>query len=211
MGKGIVALGLPGQLMRQKVQLPDLAHFAASLPACLQGAHGTQCLQTHPVSSACTPWRTVLTVVGCRVCSSCVHTAYRMGVGLDALAVDHAQHHPPAQHTGGRVSGCKGGRTAWALAWMPSSSITRSTSRPPAQHTGLPPNVLKCRRCAIVDAISGVVTTAASGSPLPMPYRAPTTGQQRPAACAAAMAAPPETACCPCLAWEYSIGSAAHT
>jgi len=31
------------------------------------------------------------------------------------------------------------------------------------------PNVLKCRRCASTAAISGVVTTAPSGSPLPMP------------------------------------------
>ena len=32
MGKGIVALGLPGQLMREKVQRPDLAHL--QMPAC---------------------------------------------------------------------------------------------------------------------------------------------------------------------------------
>ena len=95
---------------------------------------------------------------------------------------------------------------------MPSSLITRSTSRPPAQHTGLPPNVLKCRRCAIVDAISGVVTTAARGSPLPMPY----TGYHSRIGntllhVRLRMANPPKTACRSCLAWEHSTGSAAHT
>ena len=35
--------------------------------------------------------------------------------------------------------------------------------------TGLPPKVLKWMRLASTCAISGVVTTAASGQPLPMP------------------------------------------
>mmetsp|Transcript_27549 Transcript_27549/g.70159 ORF Transcript_27549/g.70159 Transcript_27549/m.70159 type:complete len:202 (+) Transcript_27549:459-1064(+) len=65
-----------------------------------------------------------------------------------------------------------------ALRWPPtclqcscrrSWSTTRSTARPPALHTGLPPYVLKCSLPAMEAAISGVVTTAARGRPLPMP------------------------------------------
>ena len=43
----------------------------------------------------------------------------------------------------------------------------RHTARPPAEQTGLPPKVLKCRRWASRAPISGVVTTAPSGKPLP--------------------------------------------
>ena len=49
-----------------------------------------------------------------------------------------------------------------------SRSITSSTALPIAHETGLPPKVLKWMRCASVAAIAGVVTTAASGAPLPM-------------------------------------------
>ena len=55
------------------------------------------------------------------------------------------------------------------LAWSPSSSMAFRTALPPAEQTGFPPNVLKCNLRDIVLAISSVVTTAAKGSPFPMP------------------------------------------
>ena len=48
--------------------------------------------------------------------------------------------------------------------------LTSSTAEPTEQAMGLPPNVLKWRAFPIVSAISGVVATAASGKPLPIPF-----------------------------------------
>ena len=45
------------------------------------------------------------------------------------------------------------------------------TALPPAAHMGLAPNVLKWMRSFMTAAISGVVTTAARGRPLPMPCK----------------------------------------
>lgn len=60
--------------------------------------------------------------------------------------------------------------TCKLLACSPSSSMAFRTARPPAEHTGFPPKVLKCSRRDMVFAISSVVTTAAKGKPLPMPF-----------------------------------------
>ena len=65
---------------------------------------------------------------------------------------------------------CQRSLTFRLLACRPSSSIALRTALPPAEHTGFPPKVLKCSRCDMVLAISSVVTTAASGSPLPIPF-----------------------------------------
>ena len=48
-------------------------------------------------------------------------------------------------------------------------ALTSSTVDPTAQASGFPPNVLKCIALVILCAISGDVTTAASGKPLPIP------------------------------------------
>ena len=47
--------------------------------------------------------------------------------------------------------------------------LTSITAVPTAHDMGFPPKVLKCRALLIVAAISGVVTTAAMGNPLPIP------------------------------------------
>jgi hypothetical protein len=41
---------------------------------------------------------------------------------------------------------------------------------PTVEATGFPPNVLKCKAALIVFAMAGVVTTAAIGYPLPIPF-----------------------------------------
>ena len=48
--------------------------------------------------------------------------------------------------------------------------LTSRTAEPTALAIGLPPNVLKCDAWERVCAIFGVVTTAANGNPLPMPF-----------------------------------------
>ena len=48
-------------------------------------------------------------------------------------------------------------------------SSTSSTASATRADTGLPPNVLKWMRVVMAFAMAGVVTTAASGQPLPMP------------------------------------------
>ena len=60
--------------------------------------------------------------------------------------------------------------TSAELACSRSSSITCSTARAPAMTMGLPPNVLKWSLEARVWAISGVVTTAPIGRPLPIAF-----------------------------------------
>ena len=47
--------------------------------------------------------------------------------------------------------------------------MTSSVARPWVIETGLPPNVLKWMRFVMVRAISGRVTQAPSGAPLPIP------------------------------------------
>ena len=47
--------------------------------------------------------------------------------------------------------------------------LTSNTEDPTAHDSGFPPYVLKCRALPILAAISGVVTTAARGNPLPIP------------------------------------------
>lgn len=54
--------------------------------------------------------------------------------------------------------------------WRFSLSRTLSTASPPAEQTGFPPKVLNCIFWASTLAISGVVTTAPSGKPLPIPW-----------------------------------------
>jgi len=49
-------------------------------------------------------------------------------------------------------------------------SLTSRTADPTAEATGFPPYVLKWRAVPMPLAISGVVTTAARGYPLPMPF-----------------------------------------
>ena len=48
--------------------------------------------------------------------------------------------------------------------------LTSRTAIPTALAKGLPPNVLKWSACESVAAILGVVTTAAIGKPLPIPF-----------------------------------------
>ena len=48
--------------------------------------------------------------------------------------------------------------------------LTSRTAEPTALAIGLPPNVMKCDAWERVCAIFGVVTTAANGNPLPMPF-----------------------------------------
>ena len=52
---------------------------------------------------------------------------------------------------------------------MPSLSMTSSVASPCVIEIGLPPNVLKWTRFVITRAISGRVTHAPSGAPLPIP------------------------------------------
>lgn len=47
--------------------------------------------------------------------------------------------------------------------------LTSRTAEPTADAKGLPAKVLKCRASPSTDAISGVVTTAPIGNPLPIP------------------------------------------
>ena len=56
---------------------------------------------------------------------------------------------------------------------------TSSTEDPTAQDRGLPPYVLKWRAPPITAAISGVVTTAARGKPLPIPLAIVTENENR--------------------------------
>lgn len=56
------------------------------------------------------------------------------------------------------------------LLCLKSLLLTSSTADPTADDIGLPPYVLKWRAEDIVLAISGVVTTAAKGNPLPIPF-----------------------------------------
>ena len=65
--------------------------------------------------------------------------------------------------------------TLSALAWMPSASMTSRVARPWVMQIGFPPKVLKWMRLVSVLEISGRVTIAPSGMPLPMPLAMVTT------------------------------------
>lgn len=56
-------------------------------------------------------------------------------------------------------------------------ALTSRTAEPTAQDIGFPPKVLKKLAALRACAISGVVTTAASGNPLPMPLAIVTVGR----------------------------------
>lgn len=50
------------------------------------------------------------------------------------------------------------------------AELTSKTAMPTVEATGFPPKVLKCKAALIVLAMAGVVTTAAIGYPLPIPF-----------------------------------------
>ena len=106
-----------------------------------------------------------------------------MAARFERIAVQH-EFHPHVEPHAADVADDRGGPApgpealpagsrppSRALAWSPSSSMISRTARPMAQETGFPPKVLKYSMpLSKAPAISGVVTTAPRGWPLPIGF-----------------------------------------